>query len=303
MKKWLTVACVIFIILIAGIYIFIPSILVVSKTELIQCNVNAAFRSIGEEANWQKWWRAGEESGYSHRISEKFYHEVEIPLEKGGLRIISRVNVLPLNNMDSVLLHWRGSFKTSLNPVKRIQQYRQAVIIAHTMTGVLSNLRNFLEKKENIYGIDPRDTMSKDSTLVAAKLVTTSYPGTTELYHLIKTIRDYIASQGANEIDYPMLNIKKIRDDQFEIMVAIPTDRNLKGNDKLFPRHFVPLKILVADVKGGPCTVDRALDQMQQYVEDYQRTVMAIPFQLLVTERNQEADTSRWVTRLAQPIF
>jgi hypothetical protein len=45
------------------------------------------------------------------------------------------------------------------------------------------------------------------------------------------------------------------------------------------------------------------MGQMKNYISDYQRTVMAIPFQSLVTDRRKEADTTKWLTKLYFPIF
>src|SRR5258708_9023965 len=303
MKKWLVLIPIIILLFVAGTYILIPSTLDISKVELVKCNVNAASRIINEDSNWNKWWSPGGESGYCYKISRKLYQQVEVPFISSRLIAVSTLNFLSLNGKDSVVFRWDCSFKASLNPIKRIQQYREALSISRAMNAVISNLRIFLEDKKNVYGINMREIMGKDTALMASKMVTGFYPGTNDVYKLIKDIRNYIKSQGAVETGYPMLNIKKTGDYQFECMVAIPINRGLKGNSKFFPKHFVPLKILVADVKGGSYSVNGAMNQMQLYIADYQRTVMAIPFQSLITERDQVSDTSDWQTRIVQPIF
>lgn len=303
MKKWLTgIFVVIIVVLVAGIYIVIPGELVVSKVELVNCNANGAFRVMSEGANREKWLSQKGEEGYSFRVSGKFYPEIEVFLEKDAIKIGSRITILTLQKMDSIALQWRCSFRTSLNPVKRALQYRQAVNIKDNMTAVLSDLRAFLEKKESIYGMDVRDEMSGDSTLLAAKLTTASYPGTADIYQLVGVIRAYIASHGAKETNRPMLHVTQLKDDQFETMVAIPTDRELNGNGRLFPKRYVPWKIVTGEVKGGVYTAEHALDQLQRYVEDHHRMAMGIPFQSLVTERDLETDTSRWITRVVQAV-
>jgi hypothetical protein len=42
---------------------------------------------------------------------------------------------------------------------------------------------------------------------------------------------------------------------------------------------------------------------MQQYFADYKRVAMAIPFEYLVTDRETETDTTKWVTRIYAPVY
>jgi len=61
--------------------------------------------------------------------------------------------------------------------------------------------------------------------------------------------------------------------------------------------------ILVAEIKGGIYSVNEAERQLVNYANDYKKISPAIPFQSLVTNRQLEPDTSKWVTRLYYPIF
>ncbi len=144
--------------------------------------------------------------------------------------------------------------------------------------------------------------MSKDSTMVATKVVTASYPTTAEIYSLIDNLESYIKSNGAKENNFPMLNVRKLENSEFETMVAIPTNKELEGNGKIFFSRFVPWKVLTAEVSGGNSTVEEAFRQMKLYMSEYQKTAMAIPFQSLVTDRIQEPDTLKWVTNIYVPV-
>ena len=184
-----------------------------------------------------------------------------------------------------------------------IGQYREAIGISRVIDTALSLMGGFLEKKENVYGMDIRDAMSADSCLVVTKWVAGSYPSTADIYKEIGHLRSYISSEGAKETDYPMLHVSSRQDSVFEVMVAIPVNRRLKEAGTIFPRNFVPWKILTGEVKGGPRIAEGAMGQLQQYLEDYRRTAMAIPFQSLVTERDRERDTARWITRVVVPVY
>jgi hypothetical protein len=61
--------------------------------------------------------------------------------------------------------------------------------------------------------------------------------------------------------------------------------------------------IFVCEVKGGPYSIDKATRQVQYYMSDHQRAAPAIPFQSLITDRRNETDTSKWITKIYYPVI
>jgi hypothetical protein len=153
--------------------------------------------------------------------------------------------------------------------------------------------------------VDIREGGTTDSSLVGTKAIYPAYPSTEIVYSLLNKVKNYLDRQGAKQTGYPMMNIAPLNggEDSFQVMVAIPIDRRLAGEGDIYFRNLVPGKYLVGEVTGGKSAIDRALDGFQHYILDYQRTVMAIPFQLLITDRSKEHDSSRWETRIYYPIF
>ncbi len=315
MKKLLIIFLSICILFTASVYIFIPSKLEISKVEYIKCNVNGAFRVLSNEKTWHKWWpedssvnkRTDTSSylffykGYSYHLSEKLYNAINLPITHADDTIESKIIIIKLN-IDSVVMRWDCVLKTGFNPVTRILKLNEAENIKNNMSEILSNLRIFLENRENIYGINLRVIMSKDSTMVLTKKISSTYPTTNEIYALIGNLKKYIASQNAKENNFPMLHVKKLEDSTFETMVAIPVNKELPGNGQISFSRFVPWKVLTAEVKGGDKTVEEALHQMKVFISDYQKTAMAIPFESLVTNRSKEPDTTKWITNIYTPV-
>jgi len=87
------------------------------------------------------------------------------------------------------------------------------------------------------------------------------------------------------------------------VSLAIPVSGVIGGKGDISFTRLVPGRYLITDVKGGPATVDRALGALKDYIRDHQRTVMAIPFQSLITNRMQEPDSSKWVTKIYYPVM
>jgi hypothetical protein len=60
---------------------------------------------------------------------------------------------------------------------------------------------------------------------------------------------------------------------------------------------------LEAEFKGGPEATLKAFELFDTYKNDMGYTAPAIPYQLLVTDRAKEADTTKWVTKFYYPVF
>jgi hypothetical protein len=189
-----------------------------------------------------------------------------------------------------------------MNPLKRITEYRKAIQIRDNMLQIIGSLKSFLEKNENVYGVNIQQIISKDSTLISTRRITNSYPSTSQVYELIGILKEHIIQEGALINNAPMLHVKTLPGAQFETVVAIPVNKMLRETSTIVNKRFVPWKTLTGDVKGGIHTIQQAQRQMQIYIEDYQRNAMGIPFESLITDRSLEQDTLKWITRICQAV-
>jgi len=313
MKKWLIGIGVLLIATIVCIYVFIPRELDVSCVSSVKCNPQAAFRQVRHGGDWVKWWpdsmeeRDGKSSyryaGDVYHVSGSSYPLTEIDIHHDGADIKSRMSVLSLSNKDSAVIYWQCRFSGGAGFLQRLRQYLSAGKLEKNMNEILSRLRPYLENEKNIYGMTFGEASTKDTLLVVTKAFFAAYPSTSDIYGLLGKLRQYISSEGAVENGYPIANVTLVRDSGFQLMTAIPVNRVLPGKGAIFFKRMVPAKFLIAEVKGGDHTVRAAMDHMQEYIADHQRTVMALPFQTIVTDRLKEPDTTRWSTWLYCPVF
>ncbi|RNI32803.1 hypothetical protein EFY79_19605 [Hanamia caeni] len=315
MKKILIIILSLIILLSICSYVFIPEKLEIATVELANCNINGVSRTIHNSHGWRKWWPGPDSlrhntkadsiwyyyKGYHYHLDEKLYDAIKIQIKNKKTNIESTIHIFSLN-FDSVAIEWKCSFYAGINPITRILKYREAKSIRNNMTQILSGLVSYLEDKRNIYGFNFHVIISKDSTLVATKIITPDYPTTSEIYNLVGNLKKYIKSEGAKENNFPMLSVRKLENSEFKTMVAIPVNKRLKGKGEIFYRRFVPWKVLTAEVYGGNITVEKAMHQMNVYMSDYQQTAMAIPFESLVTDRSREPDTLKWITNIYVPV-
>jgi hypothetical protein len=121
---------------------------------------------------------------------------------------------------------------------------------------------------------------------------------------MIQSLKNYIGQNNASEKNAPMLNIFEIDSTHYEAMTAIPVDRQLPQTKEFAPKFLLKGgNILEAEIRGGPNTIEKALDEIENYRTDYKFTSPAIPYQLLLTDRMKEKDTAKWITRIYYPVF
>jgi effector-binding domain-containing protein len=86
-------------------------------------------------------------------------------------------------------------------------------------------------------------------------------------------------------------------------MLALPVNKILPDEGPFAFKRMVRGLILVAEIKGGPSTIENAFQVFKTYVEDHNYTEIALPFQSLITDRQAEPDTAKWVTKLYYPVY
>lgn len=309
MRKWVLVTAILFIAAFVSIYIFIPARLEVVQITPVNCTINGAYRTISSPNKWDVWWpgartndRTLRYKNNSFELTNTLMNTLEIRIHHNEQPLNSTVHLFPLAG-DSINIEWRCSFPSGLNPLKRIQHYRQAVTLKNNLAAILSRFKSFAEKKENIYGISFREVIFKDSLLLSIKTTMAAYPSVAETYSLINTLKKYSAAQQAQQTGFPILNITPLHPAGFQVMTAIPIDRSIAVNSRFFNQRIPLNRFLVTRVHGGDGAINQALRQFQLYIQDYHRTVMALPFQQLITDRSAEPDTTRWITDIYVPLF
>lgn len=315
MKKILLVLISLIVLFCLCIYIFIPSKLNISSAVVINTTENGTQRYIMYEENWNRWWNYGDSNsqikqpagtftmhGDVFNLTEKFYNAAKITIQHEQQAVISNLVIIPLG-LDSTGIEWKYSSMASANPFKRFTQYLDAKEIKKNMDGVLNNLRLFLAEKGNIYGIQIERTSLKDTLFISTKSMLKKYPTTDDIYNLIKKIQLFAANKSIKQTGNPIFNITETDSKQFQLMAAIPTNKSLPDVDGFTFKKMIKGSFMVTEVVGGEHTVAKASKSLQQYFTDYKKTSMAINFTMLITDRIYQPDTTKWITRLYQPVY
>jgi len=311
MKKWLIAFLLVLAVTIISIYFLLPSAITVVETTAVKCPEAAVVRYLSDSSRWLKWWPKEKGSdrasltfkGTRYHLSKIMYNAYDILLTDGKDSNTTRIILLPFGR-DSVTIKWQASVLAGKSPYKKISNYFSAREKAQQLREILQRFSTYMQDPRNIYGYDLKLTTLTDTTLIATKITTPDYPDTKRIYELVGLLKNYATSNGAKITNYPMLNVRKDANG-YLTMVALPLDRELKGEGDLFTKRMIIIKdnTLLLEVHGGIQTVQNAFGELGNYMQDHNYGSPAIPFESLVTDRSMEPDTSKWVTRIFAPIM
>lgn len=311
MKLFVIILTGLFVLSIAFVYVIIPHAIKLTEIVKIAGNAKAGNRSLMNKSEWKKWWPSYSShksnkdlfryNNYNFKARNSYFEGIEMEIRKDKRTFPSILRILPVS-VDSSLVIWKLTIKNNNNPISRIKNYTEAGSIRGNMKTILQSLVSYLGNPEKVYGIKIENQRVKDTLLISTKLITKDYPSVPRIYSAIEILQNFIKSRKAKETNHPMLHVDKT-ENGYVTMVAIPVNRQLKSNRECAFKRMVPGNILVSQVTGGVFTVQEALRQMDNYVEDNKLTSPAIPFESLITDRLKERDTSKWITKLYYPIL
>lgn len=313
MKKWLLLIAIIVCLLLTSAYVFLPKEINSSNIQKIHCGINSASRYVMNENKWMKWWPGKitydsvsgknifDYNRYRYSITANMYNAIEVKTESNNLAINGTIFFIPLS-IDSVQVEWKYALETNSNPINRLHLYLETKKINKNILNILKSMKAFLDKPENVYGINIDEILVKDTILVATNFISPQYPTIQKIYDHINGIKSYISLNSAKETNSPMLHVWQ-DSGLYNTQVAIPVNVVIPQNNIYLIKRMVPGKIFVAQVKGGGYTADEALRQVGLFMSDYHLSSPAIPFESLITNRIEEPDTSKWITKIYYPVY
>jgi hypothetical protein len=317
MKKMFLFLFIPLLLFVIMIYLFIPAKIEITESVLVNTTDNGTGRFLLDEGQWAQWWNYSSAdstakplpattsftlNGDVYKITKQFYKSIDIQILHKSQVFESKLVIIPLT-LDSTGIEWKCSLLSGYNPYSRLTHYAEARQIKSNMSLVLKSLRRFLAKNENIYGISIEKTTLKDTLFVSAKKITPVYPSLKEVYELIKKIQLHIAGKNTKQSGSPIYNITQLSDGQYQLMAAIPVDKRIEDAAGFALKFMVRGSFMVTEVTGGEYTVNKASKSLQQYFADFRKTSMAMNFTMLVTDRQYQPDSTKWITKLYQPVY
>jgi hypothetical protein len=310
MKKAITVLAILLLAAIVSIYFFIPGNIKISYANSVDVSDKRALDFLSSAEGWSKWFPGEKDDRRRAFIFNKqrflpgtsFHDAVNVNLEGDGLSAVTQIQLLPLKK-DSVKLIWELSLDGSMNPFRRIKQYRAAVEIKENIKIVLDHFVAWVDKTENVYGVHIEHGKIQDSVLLSTRTIFNHYPSDSEVYNLLQKLRIYFEKFDARETGIPMLNVTNMEKAVYQTQVAIPIDKDVPETEAIRMKYMFKGNALTTDVKGGVYKINQALNALETYRRDYALLSPAIPFQSMITDRIKQKDSTMWVTRIYYPVY
>ncbi len=315
MKKWILLLFILLVIVIGGVCFFVPRSFQITETTSLAVNNKAFARNILEERNWKKWWPTKIElkkdgsadvlvfNNKTYSIIEKKLTSAVVAITTNSDTVLSELFFLPLSP-DSINLQWAARVSTTANPIDKLQTFFKTNALKKDLHAIIESMQQHYAVETNLYELPIQKDKVQDSTLISTFTITQGYPATGIIYQLVDQLNAYAQKNGAKQSGIPMLNINTADSISYRTQVALPINKKLKDSGNIAYRWMLGGgNILVTEVKGGPYNINKAFVEMEKYVQDFQRTAPAIPFQSLVTDRRKEPDTSKWITRVYWPVM
>lgn len=272
---------------------------------IVNANQQAASRHINNQAQWSSWW-PGETplkfEDQQYTINPLAFDATNVIISNNNDSISGLMKLYPLST-DTISIQWEFKKDASANPIQRVKDYFFVKQASHQFNQIIKAMKEFMDAPRNLYGFEVQETIVPDTLMMAIKTVIDHYPKTDDVYKLVERLREYIKRSQAVETNQPMLNILKIDSSKYQYMVAIPVNKVLPDAGEIQMKRMIPGNILVTEIRGGSATIDDAFKSFDNFISDYRRKSPAIPFQLLITNRQVVRDTSKWITKLYYPVL
>jgi effector-binding domain-containing protein len=309
MKNKIIFVIIVIAILLGGDYLFIPNIVVLKSSTTINVTQDGLHRMLLNKKSVAKWWPGSIKNevyyfnDIAYAINDNNISLLPIILKKDDLQINTSFYLITIDK-EQVNIEWVGKTITSYNPIKRILAYVNAKKINADMDVVLNNIKKHYTASENIYGCSIKEALVVDANLINTFSSTKGYPTIEHIYTLIDKLTSYANNKKVAITGYPMLNVQPLTKDSFYIKVALPLEKVIPGNGEIFQKQMLKDgNILVTEVKGGILQTQNVFNEIVNYANDHHRSMPAIPFYSLITDRRKDTDSIKWITKIYCPVM
>lgn len=307
MKRFL-ITLVLIMLVIFTIGYFLPKEKVFTQSFNSPIPFDGISRVIVNKEQWKNWWpgKILNDSTLSFKDQVITIHTILLngfnaSATEGSRKIQMDLQTIATYNAETAV-SLTTTVHLSANPLIKVFQYLLMGSAKKTAAELLSQLKTGLSDVKKVYGFDIKMGKVPNSSYISTQKDFDHYPTNEELYQMIDEITTYINAANSKVVNDPILNIVKENEHSYSAMVAVASDRDLPGKGKLMLKQMMLGNIVVAEVTGGPASIEKCRQAVQFYVNDFRKVSPAIAFERMISNRLTE-DSSRWVTTINYPVF
>ncbi|WP_454800892.1 hypothetical protein [Mucilaginibacter phyllosphaerae] len=312
MKKPVLVILALLVLAFISIYFIIPQNIKTTHVIEIDATDTQVSKFLVNKKLWAKWWpgqvNPKDSSLYtfkdaSYTLLQSTNSEMKAIIKKDNIEQSSQV-FYGTTGEGMCEVSWLNEMQSSINPFTRITAYIKIKKQAKDIDALLARFKKFMQTDTNIYGINVKLARVKYGVVLASTKQVRAFPTPKAVYVVANALKKEIAAQNALTLDSPMLNVHALEDGGYQVMVALPVNKIIKpGAQSAINKLVKGANILETQVTGGPNTVLNAFAQLKNYQKAHHLISPAMPYEVLITNRVAQPDTSKWVTQIYWPIF
>jgi effector-binding domain-containing protein len=303
MKYLLAIVILLVFVVFSFAYLYVPNTIKVSGIASLRALSPGVNRFITNKNVFNNWLASTPQNNFSFEVTTTLSNITALSAHNAQTSIKTHLMSIGLS-ADSSALQWSAEIEAGKMPVQRIRRYFNAVVLKKSIDTMLSKLQQFMSNTGNLYGIPVSEIRLKDSLFATTKIQTLGYPSTAIIYKGITSLTNYAVAQKAKITDAPMLHVQQTDSTHYEAFIGLPLNKRVPSTKEIKVKEM-PYggSMFVTELRGGPQKIALALHNLSLYQKDSGRPSPAIPFEILITDRLTETDTSRWITRIYYPVM
>jgi hypothetical protein len=312
-KLWIAVGLLLVIGFVA-VYFIIPNQISVSKDFYIASNKGPIERQLLQRNNYSSWLPqvAGVSSNnnqsfthnnYTYTYNQQQFSSGIYTITGQGLNQQAKLTLIS-KGYDSTIAQWRMQFESTANPFTKIGNYFKAVKFKKQLDILCASFQNYFGTVNNAYGIPITLERVTDSLLISTNASFATYPTTEQIYSLIQKLEQHTQLHKAELTNNPMLFIEERDGKTYYVQVALPIKSSIPLGSGMVEKQLLKNGLMLTALANGDGKfLKQAAKDLSLFADDYDKTSPAIPYEMLITNRLQEKDSTKWQTKLFYPIF
>jgi uncharacterized protein YndB with AHSA1/START domain len=278
-----------------------------------RANPDAVFRQMLKDTIWHRWWPGTMtiknknvvlgEAGYEMILQKPMFHSFEYLFEKQNFRVPINISIESKSDAD-VIVRCRATVVLPKGLINRVKFLLHASNAQHILRKMMNRMPRVLGSIKGLYEFDIKESSVEFEFVATQSKTLKQRPTVADVYKMVREIEDYIAENHSTPTGQPMQFVQPIGRYEYFLQVALPVNKSYPSKNNIHCKWLLKGgQILTATVNGGPAKIEHALRQMENYIQDFRHSKVAIPYEYLVTNRVEQPDTSQWKTVVYYPVI
>lgn len=313
MKKWLGIIVVLLILLVVivvSFYVFIPSKIVIGRVDKITANETGLTRNLSDKKNWKKWWPGKVLNDSVYELNNNNYivaatanNAYFFKVKTKNANIDAKLLLFDLGNNATMLAWQYDTVLVKGNIISKPLNYFSLNALKKDLKQINYALSIYASDTQKVYGIKIQRQSIDQLLYISTKKNYTYLPHSNEVNDIVNELRKYITANNVTEAGSPIFHITAQGNNSYELMVAIGVSKVMAGDATYHFKRMVPGSFLVSRAVGDETKIDFTNKQLQYFFDDNHNTSMAIDFCMMITDRQKEKDSTKWITDIYKPVY